>query len=109
MPVCEGPCARQGRGRIAPGKEGFMPLTEDGQVYRSLPATLKNLPWHRRRKANRYGGEVAAIENLAPVLRAEPDDRLQERAASLRERAGNGAPVDGLLVETFALVRETAR
>src|SRR5438128_2462907 len=43
-------------------------------------------------------------ENLA----GESDTRLQEFAAALRERAQQGAALDELLVEVFALVREAA-
>ncbi len=40
---------------------------------------------------------------------AETDDRLKGRSADLMTRARQGAPLDKLLVEAFALVRESAR
>ena len=43
-------------------------------------------------------------ENLA----GESDTRLQEFAVALRERAQQGAALDELLVEVFALVRVAA-
>ncbi len=50
--------------------------------------------------------EIAARE---AVLGRDTEGRLAERAAELRRRAAAGAPLDGLLPDCFALVRETAR
>jgi preprotein translocase subunit SecA len=40
---------------------------------------------------------------------ALPDARLAERARTLRSRAADGAPLEGMVPEAFALARETAR
>ncbi len=42
-------------------------------------------------------------------LGAETDEGLKSRSAGLKARAGRGTPLDELLVEAFALIRESAR
>jgi preprotein translocase subunit SecA len=49
------------------------------------------------------------INELEAPLLALPDDEFPRRTAALRERARAGEKLDGLLPETFALVREAAR
>src|SRR5262245_19867364 len=48
------------------------------------------------------------INRRGESLAGETDDRLRMIAASLRERAQKGTPLDELLVEVFALAREAA-
>ena len=62
------------------------------------------------------GRKVRAIEALVPEVNAlEPevealtDDQLRARTADFRTRHDNGEPVDDLLIEAFATVREAAR
>jgi len=50
--------------------------------------------------------EVGALE---PVLKEEHEQQWRDRAATLRARAAGGEPLDNLLPETFALVREVSR
>ncbi len=52
---------------------------------------------------------VAAIGALEPTLMELADAALPERFHALRERVGAGATLDDVLVETFALTRESAR
>ena len=54
-------------------------------------------------------GPLEAVNALEPHLSREDDRRLQERAALLRRRAGEGGNLDELLPETFALAREVSR
>jgi len=54
-------------------------------------------------------GPLEAVNGLESELAGETEEQLRNRAAALRERAGGGAPLDGLLPETFALVREASR
>jgi preprotein translocase subunit SecA len=61
------------------------------------------------RRLARYRRRAAAVNALEPRLRAESDGALRARAQGLRERARAGTPLDNLLVETFALVREVSR
>ncbi len=52
---------------------------------------------------------VARINNFEPELELESDDELRARIDALREQARNGAKLDDLLPETFAIVRETGK
>jgi preprotein translocase subunit SecA len=76
--------------------------------------------WMRRLR--KWRGEESIEDDLAPYrellqeinhrgerLAGETDGRLQEIAASLRERAQTGVASDQLLIEVFALVREAAQ
>ena len=51
---------------------------------------------------------VVEISALEPELKALSDDQLRGKTASLREQLDQGAALDDLLVEAFAVVRETA-
>jgi len=75
--------------------------------------------WSQR--LQKWRGTESIEEDLAPYrlvleeinrrgesLTAETDGRLQEIAASLKERAPEGTALDELLIEAFALVREAA-
>jgi preprotein translocase subunit SecA len=56
-----------------------------------------------------YRELLQEINHRGERLAGETDGRLQEIAASLRERAQTGAASDQLLIEVFALVREAAQ
>jgi preprotein translocase subunit SecA len=56
-----------------------------------------------------YEKRVGRINQWEPELELLDDDELRGRADALRERARNGEPLDDLLPETFAVVRETSR
>src|ERR687893_565997 len=56
-----------------------------------------------------YAKRVDRINQWEPELELLDDDELRENADALRERARNGEPLDDLLPETFALVREVSR
>src|SRR4051794_14090986 len=57
----------------------------------------------------RYEKRVESIGAWEPELELLEDAELREHADALRERARNGEPLDDLLAETFALVREVGR
>jgi preprotein translocase subunit SecA len=52
---------------------------------------------------------VAAINELEPRVTALSDAELAAHTAQFRERLAQGAPLDDLLVEAFAVVREAGR
>lgn len=52
---------------------------------------------------------MEAINSREAELIRQNDRELRDRAAELRRQAVNGAPLDDLLPDVFALVRETAR
>ena len=56
-----------------------------------------------------YEKRVARIAAYEPELELESDDELRERFAGLREQAREGTPLDDLLPETFAIVREVGK
>ena len=51
-------------------------------------------------------GEVGALE---PAIQALGDEQLRAKTAEFRERLAQGATLDDLLPEAFAVVRETGR
>jgi preprotein translocase subunit SecA len=52
---------------------------------------------------------VARVNALEPQISTLPDDRLAARTAEFRQRVGNGEPLESLLPEVFATVREVSR
>src|SRR5215218_10573716 len=56
-----------------------------------------------------YAKRVDRINAWEPELELLDDDELRAQADALRERAGNGEPLEDLLPETFAVVREVSR
>jgi len=61
------------------------------------------------RVLERVGPLVARVNALEPQISALPDDRLAARTAEFRQRVGNGEPLESLLPEVFATVREVSR
>ena len=61
------------------------------------------------RKFKEYESRVDAINRVEPEMELLDDAELRAEADELRERAGNGEPLDDLLPEAFALCREAAR
>src|SRR4051812_17842401 len=53
-----------------------------------------------------YERRVARIGDFEPELELESDEELRKRMDGLREQARDGASLDDLLPETFAVVRE---
>jgi preprotein translocase subunit SecA len=56
-----------------------------------------------------YQGRVESINRIEPEMELLEDSELRTEADALRERARNGEPLDDLLPEAFALVREASR
>jgi preprotein translocase subunit SecA len=52
---------------------------------------------------------VAAIGNLEPQLQALSDADLAAKTQEFKQRLANGAPLDDLLIEAFAVCREASR
>ena len=57
----------------------------------------------------RYHALLPRIQRLEPDLERLADDQLRKASLALRYRAKSGEPLDTLLCEAFALVREAAR
>ena len=61
------------------------------------------------RDVKRLTPSVAAINALEPALRALDDTALRAKTDELRHRVAEGATVDDVLHEAFAVCREAAR
>ena len=61
------------------------------------------------RELKRIQPMVAAINELEPAMKARSDDDLRKKTAEFRERVAQGATIDDLLIEAFAVVREAGR
>jgi preprotein translocase subunit SecA len=61
------------------------------------------------RLIKRLGTEVERINALEPAVAALTDDQLRARTGEFRARLAQGEPLDGLLYEAFAVVREASR
>lgn len=62
-----------------------------------------------KRYLKKLGKEVELINQLEPQLEKLSDDELRQKTKEFRERIGNGATTDELLVEAFAVCREGAK
>jgi preprotein translocase subunit SecA len=61
------------------------------------------------RRLKTYRARVAAINAFEPEISALSDEALRARTAEFRGRLAAGTPLDDLLPEAFATVREAAR
>jgi preprotein translocase subunit SecA len=62
-----------------------------------------------QRLIKQYQRAVARVNVLEPQIRALSDAELQARTGQLKERCANGANLDELMPEAFAVVREAAQ
>jgi preprotein translocase subunit SecA len=58
------------------------------------------------RELKRVAPTVAAINGFEPSIRSLTDEQLRGKTVELRERLAKGEPLDDLLPEAFAVVRE---
>ncbi len=61
------------------------------------------------RKVRGYMGRTAAIGKFEPALQALSDEALRGKTVEFRQRLADGAKLDDLADEAFAVVREAAR
>lgn len=78
---------------------------KNGFMHR-ITSFISGLTGPRMSQWARYIPQIAALEE---PLQAQPDFDLKKTSLSLRYRARSGEPLDRLLVEAFALVREAGR
>ncbi|HXG34835.1 MAG TPA: preprotein translocase subunit SecA [Bryobacteraceae bacterium] len=64
---------------------------------------------HHERQLKKLQPIVAAINDLEPRIRALSDEELARKTIEFKERLAQGATLDDLLIEAFAVVREAAR
>ena len=60
------------------------------------------------RLIKQYRRKVAAINKLEPDMKALSDEQLKAKTAEFRQRLADGASLDSLLPEAFAVVREAS-
>ena len=70
---------------------------------------LARLVFCTRRSADQYRPLLARVNSLEPSLTALSDPHLRKASLALRYRARGGEPLDTLLPEAYALVREAGR
>ncbi len=56
-----------------------------------------------------YGQAVRQINALEAAVSELSDEALRAKTADMRQRVGNGEPLDGVLPEAFAVVREAGK
>ncbi len=75
-----------------------------------IPALLKKIFGSRNdRLIRQYGQAVRAINALEPAIRALSDEQLRGKTGEFRQKLANGANLDDILPEAFAVVREAGR
>jgi preprotein translocase subunit SecA len=74
-----------------------------------LPNPLAFLAGPARARLAQWAAYIPRIAALEDGLKAQSDFDLKKTSLSLRYRARSGEPLDRLLVEAFALVREAGR
>jgi preprotein translocase subunit SecA len=81
-------------------------MSSNNGQSRRIGSLLGGLTGSRMGQWSRYVGQIAALEE--PLMQ-QSDFDLKKASLSLRYRARSGEPLDRLLVEAFALVREAGR
>eukprot|EP00887_Chlorella_sp_A99_P001989 scaffold18.g1989.t1 len=76
-------------------------------ILQGLGGMFTTDPAEKTRK--KYEERVAAINALEPAVQALSNEQLRAKTAEFRQRLEAGAPLDSLLVEAFAVVREASR
>ncbi|MDD3926701.1 MAG: preprotein translocase subunit SecA, partial [bacterium] len=71
-------------------------------------ALLKRMFDNGEKELARGRAMVEAINALEPEIKSLTDDGLKARTAELKDRLSNGADLDSVLPEAFALVREAS-
>ena len=61
------------------------------------------------RELKRIQPMVVAINELEPAMKSLTDDDLRKKTAEFKERLAQGATLDDLIIETFAVAREAGR
>jgi len=61
------------------------------------------------RLIKQYGQQVREINAFEPAIAALSDEALRAKTQELKQRVGNGATLDDVLTEAFAVVREAGK
>ncbi len=71
--------------------------------------TLKRLLDDNAKEIKRLSRRVQAINDLEPSIQALSDAALADKTSEFKQRLANGATMDDILHEAFAVVREASR
>ncbi|HEY2370651.1 MAG TPA: preprotein translocase subunit SecA, partial [Polyangiaceae bacterium] len=72
-------------------------------------ALKKVLGTSHEREVKRLQPKVVLINDLEPKMKKLSDEKLKAKTAELKEKLENGASLDDILVEAFAVCREGGR
>ncbi len=64
---------------------------------------------HSEREVKRILSQVDKVESLRPEMQALSDEELKNKTAEFKKRLSEGATLDDLLPEAYAVVREAAK
>ncbi len=87
----------------------MVPFTLNGGNQDMLKMLSNWVNRFSEREVRRYRGLVEDINSLEPKMQTLSDEELRQKTAEFRQRLEAGETLDDLLVEAFAVVRETAR
>ncbi len=74
-----------------------------------MPILQKVLRMGEGKTLKEFEGLVQAVNDLEPQIQSLSDEAFREKTVEFRRRLDGGAALDDLLVEAFAVVRESAR
>ena len=91
------------------GSSGIIPLQSDNHTIYMLQSVLKKVFGDRnRRLLKSLGKKVTKINALEDSCKRLSDSELAGKTVEFRQRSADGASMDDLLVEAFAVVREAS-
>lgn len=94
------------RGRSAMPFSTRRPL-EPVAVFKGLGEIFSSDPSDKTRK--KYQDKVDAITALEPSMESLSNEQLRAKTAEFKQKVAQGASLDDLLVEAFAVVREASK
>ncbi|HEX6946791.1 MAG TPA: preprotein translocase subunit SecA [Acidimicrobiia bacterium] len=74
-----------------------------------MPILQKVLRMGEGKTLKEFEGLVRAVNELEPEIERLPDEALRAKTEEFKKRLADGATLDDILVEAFAVVREAAR
>lgn len=83
-------------------------VTNASQTFGAPWLELVSRPFRQASLSN-WRAQVRRIDSLGPELEKLSDEELRKSSLSLRYQARSGKPLDGLLSEAYAMVREAGR
>jgi len=107
--AARGASARAPKGKAAVRSSRGSSLKCDAfldKIKKGVESVMKGDPAAKTQA--RYQARVDAINAMGPAMKSLSDDQLRAKTEELQTKVRNGAALDSLLVESFALVREAS-